>query len=314
MLTVDHHDLARITNDSHSRCVFLRAIACSDEFCMADDAFALSPISARAARPGEADYEAIRDAFMETRRGRWFLGEYAKRNRNADTRLVLDQVVRIERMLDTLPQQPSDARLSEILATIRSVVDQAAEVAGSAAIGLEIDERLAPIRKGARILKEISWRWREIGTDSQICNSIDAQVDAIQESCRQLAKLDTHAALGAAFELMRTRIDALAEENGLAPLAPSADAAADLHGPAAEAPARSDETLASLATLAGTMTPEDAVVSIHEVDTTAAADQAVETADVWRNGEQALFGIPSNSDPAAVIRGMSLADKMTFFA
>ena len=276
---------------------------------MADDAFALSPISARAARPGEADYEAIRDAFMETRRGRWFLGEYAKRNRNADTRLVLDQVARVERMLDTLPQPTSDPRLAEILATIRSVVDQAAEVAGSAAIGLEIDERLAPIRRGARILKEISWRWREIGTDTRICNSIDAQVDAIQESCRQLAKVDTRTALAAAFELMRTRIDALAEENGLAPLPPCADAAAD-HGLAAAAPASSDETLASLATLAGTMSPADAVVSIQEG---VAVAVPAETADVWRSGEQALFGTPTDGDPAAVIRRMSLTDKMTFF-
>ena len=67
-----------------------------DEFLMADDAFALSPISARATQPSEQDYDAIREAFMETARGRWFLGEYAKRNRNADTRMVLDAVARVE--------------------------------------------------------------------------------------------------------------------------------------------------------------------------------------------------------------------------
>src|SRR5438132_8511579 len=66
---------------------------------MADEAFALSPISARAALPSEADYDAIREAFMETSRGRWFLGEYAKRNRNADTSMVLDAVARIEQCL-----------------------------------------------------------------------------------------------------------------------------------------------------------------------------------------------------------------------
>ena len=64
-----------------------------DGFAMVDEVFALSPISARAAQPNEADYEAIRDAFMETSRGRWFLGEYAKRNRNADTSMVLDAVM-----------------------------------------------------------------------------------------------------------------------------------------------------------------------------------------------------------------------------
>src|SRR5882757_5656366 len=77
---------------------------------MADEAFALSPISARAAMPGEADYDAISAAFMETSRGRWFLSEYAKRNRNADTRMVLDAVARIEQNLaaqkDATPDMP----------------------------------------------------------------------------------------------------------------------------------------------------------------------------------------------------------------
>src|SRR5882762_8622729 len=72
---------------------------CAGEFAMADEAFALSPISARAAQPSEEDYDAIREAFMETSRGRWFLGEYAKRNRNADTSMVLDAVARIEQSL-----------------------------------------------------------------------------------------------------------------------------------------------------------------------------------------------------------------------
>ena len=66
---------------------------------MADEAFALSPISARAALPSEEDYAAISEAFMETSRGRWFLTEYAKRNRNADTRMVLDAVERLETSL-----------------------------------------------------------------------------------------------------------------------------------------------------------------------------------------------------------------------
>src|SRR5436305_12144614 len=66
-----------------------------EEFSMADEAFALSPISARAALPGEEDYAAISEAFMETSRGRWCLTEYAKRNRNADLRNGRDAVERI---------------------------------------------------------------------------------------------------------------------------------------------------------------------------------------------------------------------------
>src|SRR6202163_133139 len=88
-----------------------------DEFIMADEAFALSPISARAALPSEGDYHAISEAFMETSRGRWFLGEYAKRNRNADTHMVLDAVARIEHSLaaQKQPAAEPDNGLTEAL-------------------------------------------------------------------------------------------------------------------------------------------------------------------------------------------------------
>src|SRR5215471_17826099 len=91
---------------------------------MAEDAFALSPINARAALPTEADYEAIATAFMETARGRWFLGEYAKRNRNADTRLVLDAVERIEA---TLAQQASTSEpaLADVVPPLTAAVEEA---------------------------------------------------------------------------------------------------------------------------------------------------------------------------------------------
>jgi len=39
---------------------------------MADEAFALSPISARAAQPSEEDYAAISEAFMGTSRAAGF--------------------------------------------------------------------------------------------------------------------------------------------------------------------------------------------------------------------------------------------------
>jgi hypothetical protein len=46
-----------------------------------------------------ADYEAIEAAVMETERGRWFLREYARRNRNADTEMLLDAIARLEQTI-----------------------------------------------------------------------------------------------------------------------------------------------------------------------------------------------------------------------
>jgi hypothetical protein len=185
-----------------------------DEFAMADEAFALSPISARAAQPSEADYDAIREAFMETSRGRWFLGEFAKRNRNADTSMVLDAVARIEETLAAQKKPTNDPTLDEALAAIRAALD-AARIAAAAALGdLPLGENLAPVRKGARVIREISWRLREIGADGRICDLIDSQVGAIEEASGKLAAIDPALALSAAFELIEGRITAFDANEG----------------------------------------------------------------------------------------------------
>ena len=180
-----------------------------DEFSMADEAFALSPISARASQPREEDYEAISAAFMETSRGRWFLGEYARRNRNADTRMVLDAVARIEENLAAQKQPAPDNGLAEALVAIRSAVDEARAAALATLDGLALEEALAPVRKGARVIREISWRLREIGADGRICDLIDSQLSAIEAGCGQIASADGRSGLSAAFDLIEQRIGAL---------------------------------------------------------------------------------------------------------
>jgi hypothetical protein len=176
---------------------------------MADEAFALSPISARATQPREEDYEAISDAFMETSRGRWFLGEYARRNRNADTSMVLDAVARIEQNLAAQQQPTPESDLAEALAAIRSAVDEAKVAASAALDGLALEENLAPVRKGARVIREIAWRLREIGADGRICDLIDSQLSAIEAGCGQIASADGRSGLSAAFDLIEQRIGAL---------------------------------------------------------------------------------------------------------
>jgi hypothetical protein len=204
-----------------------------EEFDMADEAFALSPISARATLPREEDYAAIAEAFMETSRGRWFLTEYAKRNRNADTSMVLDAVQRIEQSLAAQKeenlqreeslrreeglsaQQAAEAvaaaavaqeRLTEALAAIRRSVEAAEESAVEALDSLALEQRLAPVRKGARVLREIAWRLREIGNDGRICDLIDSQVTVIEKGTEQFSSEEARAALHAAFAALQGRL------------------------------------------------------------------------------------------------------------
>src|SRR3954454_6932529 len=185
--------------------VSLTRVDLRDEFEMADEAFALSPISARAVLPSEQDYDAISEAFMETARGRWFLGEYAKRNRNSDTRMVLDAVSRIEESLAAQKQPPPESGLNKALLSIRDAVEDARMTAAGTETAAH-EENLAPVRKAARIIREISWRWREIGADARICDLLDSQVAAIEGACGQISMPSPQEGLSAAFDLIKDRI------------------------------------------------------------------------------------------------------------
>lgn len=188
---------------------------------MANEAFALSPISARAASPSDADFEAIREAFLETSRGRWFLDEYTKRNRNADTAMVLEAVARIEGSLaaqkaeqkqqeqqeQQVPQSSNE--LPEAMAAVRAIVAAARASVATALAGTAFEDALAPSRKCARVIREIAWGLRESGADGRICSLLESQVDAINAACDHV----TSAGLGdhvlQAFDQAAQQIDGI---------------------------------------------------------------------------------------------------------
>src|SRR3981081_858474 len=244
-----------------------------DESTMADEAFALSPISARAAQPSEQDYDAISEAFMEPTRGRWCLGESAKHNRNADTRMVLDAVARIEESLAAQRQRaPENDGLAEALAAIGSAVDDAKAAASAALDSLAREENLAPVRKGARVIKEISWRLREIGADGRICDLIDSQVSAIQAIFGKISSSGPRAALSAAFDPLKERIGELGDTDR----APPQDATEAIPSPS---PAALDETPAAAETNQVVTATDDAKAAMI-----VPAEDVMEAAEAGRVG------------------------------
>jgi hypothetical protein len=300
-----------------------------DEFTMADEAFALSPISARATLPREEDYDAISEAFMETSRGRWFLGEYAKRNRNADTRMVLDAVARIEESMaaQRQPAAEPDNGLTEALAAIRRAVDEGRAAAFAAVDNLALEQSLAPIRKGTRVIKEIAWRWREIGADSRICDLLDSQASAIEGACGQIASADPVGALSAAFEVIEKQLAELdgggsenaaaspqaakeasfpqAADEATAPTSRSPSPAAPDELPAAaEAPVETtdaaDDSEAVLRT--SSLLAEEAIAAAE------AADVATEAGDVMVEAAEAADMTAEAEDMTAEAEDMTAAD------
>lgn len=257
---------------------------------MANEAFALSPMSARAAEPNEQDYDAIREAFMETARGRWFLGEYAKRNRNADTRMVLDAVAKIEETLAAQRQPVVEDRLPEALIAIRHAIREAETIAIAAFDPGAIEASLAPIPRGLRIIKEISWRWREIGADGRICDLIDSQLASIEAACVQVSTIDPRADLKAAFDLLKDRIDQTDADA-------TPQAARPSPAPVQEAPSSAAEAPPAEAAPA-VMASEAAVAFAEPQDIAEAIDPeaAVETAGVVAEA----FSVAEQATDAAV--------------
>lgn len=190
---------------------------------MAEEAFALSPIAARATLPSEADYDAIRDAFMETSRGRWFLNEYARRNRNADTRMVLDAVARIEATIATQAQKSVPAgELADALAAIRASIEEGKADAVAEMAKLEVTGSLAPAYKDAQTIRKIIWTLRECGTDLRLCDLLDAQANAIETSLDLLAAPEPRYTVVAVFDRLLQHLDAFAENEPVSGVAPEA--------------------------------------------------------------------------------------------
>jgi hypothetical protein len=133
---------------------------------MSNEPLGLSTVSPAPPAPGE--YEAICASVMKSARGRWFLAEYARRNRHADTLLVLAAVARIEAM-------------------IRGEAARAADQGKPSPHGAErnpggLPQAAPPARDvfaAAERIQDLVWSMRERGLAPSICDEIGALASAI---------------------------------------------------------------------------------------------------------------------------------------
>jgi hypothetical protein len=109
------------------------------------------------------DYEEIEDAVMETARGRWFLLEYARRQRAAETQMLLSAIERLERRIGGAPPAPEQIPM-------RREGESLAAPNGAAA---SLSERL----------HDFAWRLRESGFDDALCLEVS-------DFAREAARID----------------------------------------------------------------------------------------------------------------------------
>lgn len=136
------------------------------------DARSLTPLS-------QSDYDAIEAAVMETARGRWFMAEYAKRNRQADTLQLLGAIGRIERVVGLGVQETSrDASLIEAAALISDLRVDLERISGraqerSSGLAAQIERAAGSILGATESIQEVAWNLREGGAETALCDRLD---------------------------------------------------------------------------------------------------------------------------------------------
>jgi hypothetical protein len=150
--------------------------------------------------PLGGDYESIATAVQETPRGRWFLAEYARRNRQADTQTLLDAISRLENAMSNPGQVPAGNNVRAGLAGIAVRIANTRKEIAAAELGggphqrndgadeldcvtLAGESATSDILASAERVQETAWTLREQGTPPAICDFLDAQATDIYAAC-----------------------------------------------------------------------------------------------------------------------------------
>jgi chemotaxis protein CheZ len=158
-------------------------------------------MSTSSAPLSEADYDAIESAVMETMRGRWFLAEYGRRNRSADTRMLLSALDRIEASLRGESSVQSVDRIRfDIVEMAKTIARTKAEIAaikpdaehqgkfGEATEELDsivhqTETATSDILAAAEQIQEVAWTLREQGLEAEVCDMLDTRATDLYTAC-----------------------------------------------------------------------------------------------------------------------------------
>ena len=182
----------------------------------------------------DADYEAIEGAVLETARGRWFLAEYARRNRNADTTMLLKALDRIEGAMrgersvesvdrirfDLVEMAKAIARTKTEIAAMKPDADhhgkfgEASEELDS--VVQQTEAATSDILACAERIQEMAWTLREQGVEAEVCDLIDANATEVYTACsfQDLTGQRTRKVIGV-LRYLEDRINAMIDIWGL---------------------------------------------------------------------------------------------------
>ena len=140
-------------------------------------------------------YEALESAVMESARGRWFLAEYARRNRAADTTMLLEALKKLEGVAATATKPAGG--FEELASTIKAARSEIASAHDdrlpdggyiSADAGL-YDRITADARSATREITKRSMSLRVIAGGLKASPAEEEHIAAVEANARSLETL-----------------------------------------------------------------------------------------------------------------------------
>jgi hypothetical protein len=133
------------------------------------------------------DYAAIEAALLQSPRGRAFLAEYARRNRTADTQMLLEAITRLElAILRPHHQREANNVLTDLVEMSEAIARTRREIAaikppGSITAATEelesvvnaTEKATSDILQAAEEVQEVAWILREQGIEVGSCETLD---------------------------------------------------------------------------------------------------------------------------------------------
>lgn len=146
-------------------------------------------------------YETIAATICASERGRWFLAEYARRNRAADTDMLLGAITRLEQTVTAERGHEAFGHLRGNLVDMADAISRTkAEIAAINAANTEqtrlsqaslaldaivraTEQATSDILGSAEAIQEAAWTLRERGADAAACDALDRHATGIYTAC-----------------------------------------------------------------------------------------------------------------------------------
>lgn len=162
------------------------------------------PLQRKPARPKPGlaeDYAALEATLRDSPLGRWFLAEYARRNRTPETQLLLDAIARLEAAVRKPHRQTELARvLAELVELSDAIFRTRREIAqlrpphafekhlsnATGELGQVVEATeiaTSEILSAAEDIQEVAWTLRERGVDTEVCDRLDQRAVDIYTAC-----------------------------------------------------------------------------------------------------------------------------------